>query len=107
MLARIRQLDRMAGQFVFIAVLLDWSKFSCSPDVPPVCRTHLFRFHGTKRHPSQSFPRARHRVGLLRGGSTSAIEDSSPPQSSPWEPPRLRRPAASSPPTRPSPPPPS
>src|SRR5260370_8903663 len=103
MLARIRQLDRMAGQFVFIAVLLDWSKFSCSPDVPPVCRTHLFRFHGTKRHPSQSFPPARHSVRLLRGRTTSAIEHSSPPQSSRWPPSRLRPAPAPCPAPRPCP----
>src|ERR1700674_4856022 len=91
MLERIRQLDRRAGQFVFIAVLLDWSKFSYSPGVPPVFRRHPSRSRGTKRHPLQSFLLARRIAGHPRAGSTCAIEDSSPRQSSRWAPSRRHR----------------
>src|SRR6266436_217534 len=80
-LERIRQPHRKAGQFVFIAVLLHWSKFSCSLGVPPVYQTHLSRFHGTKRRPSQSFPRVRHTTGRLHGGNRSAIAGWLPPRS--------------------------
>src|SRR5258707_2261791 len=81
-LATIRQPHRKAGQFVFIAVLLHWSKFSCSLDVPLVSRTHLSRFRGTTRRPWQSFPLARRITDPLRAGNTSALADSSPPRSS-------------------------
>src|SRR5258708_29244922 len=83
-LATIRQPHRKAGQFVFIAVLLHWSKFSCSLDVPLVSRTHLSRFRGTTRRPWQSFPLARRTTDPLRAGNTSALADSSPPRSSRW-----------------------
>src|SRR5258708_11735489 len=81
-LATIRQPHRKAGQFVFIAVLLHWSKFSCSLDVPLVSRTHLSRFRGTTRRPWQSFPLARRTTDPLRAGNRSALADSSPPRSS-------------------------
>src|SRR5580704_6232114 len=78
---RIRKPHRKEGQFVFIAVLLHWSKFSCLPGVPRACQTHLSRSHGTKRHPSQSFPRVRRTTDRLLGENRSAPADSLPPQS--------------------------
>src|SRR5579864_2523668 len=96
-LARIRPLDRRAGQFIFIAVLLDWSKFACSLDAPPVFRRHPYPFRGTKRHPWRFFPPARHTVGRLRAKNRCAIVDWKPPRSYRWEPSRLRRGARCSP----------
>src|SRR5882724_4140909 len=46
-LARIRQPFRRAGQFVIIAVLLQWSKFFYSLGARQVCRTRLCLLHGT------------------------------------------------------------
>ena len=51
-LAKSREPYFTPGQFVFIAVLLNWwSKFACSLGVPPACRRHLFLLHGKKRRP--------------------------------------------------------
>src|SRR5580704_30374 len=80
-LERIRKPHRKAGQFVFIAVLLHWSKFFCSLGVPRACQTHLSRFHGTKRHPSQSFPRVRRTTDRLHGENRCAPADWLPRQS--------------------------
>src|SRR6266478_3929616 len=81
MLARIRQPCRRAGQFVFIAVLLDWSKFVYSPGVPPVFRRHLCLLHGRKRPPSKSFPRFHRTDGRLREGNRCVPGDWKPPRS--------------------------
>src|SRR5437588_4088838 len=51
-LASITQPYLTAGQFVFIAVLLNWwSRFACSLGVPPACQKRLFLLRGTKRRP--------------------------------------------------------
>src|SRR6267142_4303755 len=84
MLARIRQPCRKAGQFVIIAVLLDWSKFAYSPGVPWACRMHPCPLHGRKRHPSKSFPPTRRRDDLLRGENRCAPVDSKPRRSFHW-----------------------
>src|SRR6266852_2240121 len=80
--ASIRQPHRKAGQVVFIAVLLHWSKFSYSLAAPRAFRMHPCPIHGTTRRPSQSFPLVRRTTGRLRAGNTSALADSSPPRSS-------------------------
>src|SRR5260370_4086697 len=81
-LANIRQPIRMAGQFVFIAVLLHWRKFAYSPGVPQAFQTRLFRLHGRTRRPWQFFPRGRHTAGRLPAENTFLIADSRPPRSS-------------------------
>src|SRR5713226_9329668 len=81
-LANIRQPIRMAGQFVFIAVLLHWRKFAYSPGVPQAFQTRLFRLHGRTRRPWQFSPRGRHTAGRLPAESTFALADSRPPRSS-------------------------
>src|SRR5712692_8699087 len=80
-LANIRQPIRMAGQFVFIAVLLHWRKFAYSPGVPQAFQTRLFRLHGRTRRPWQFSPRGRHTAGRLPAESTFALADSKPPRS--------------------------
>src|SRR5260370_38011325 len=81
-LANIRQPIRMAGQFVFIAVLLHWRKFAYSRGVPQAFQTRLFRLHGRTRRPWQFFPRGRHTAGRLPAENTFLIADSRPPRSS-------------------------
>src|SRR5260370_26720647 len=76
--ANIRQPIRMAGQFVFIAVLLHWRKFAYSPGVPQAFQTRLFRLHGRTRRPWQFSPRGRHTAGRLPAESTFALADSRP-----------------------------
>src|SRR5260370_1062884 len=71
----------MAGQFVFIAVLLHWRKFAYSPGVPQAFQTRLFRLHGRTRRPWQFSPRGRHTAGRLPAESTFALADSRPPRS--------------------------
>src|SRR6266850_711181 len=84
MLAKIRQPCRKAGQFVFIAVLLDWSKFAYLPGVPWACQTHLCPLRGMKRHPSKSFLPSRRRDDPLRGENMYAPVDSKPRRSFHW-----------------------
>src|SRR6202051_3741026 len=74
-LVRIMKPDRNTGQFVFIALLLQSSKFSYSLSVPLVCQTRLCRFHGTTLRPSQFCLRARRTTDPLRAGNTYAVED--------------------------------
>src|SRR6202011_3844569 len=89
-LATIRQPHRKAGQFIFIAVLLHWSKFSYLPGAPRASRMHLCPFRGMKRHPSQSFPPVRRTAGRLRAENTCATADWSPLRSSRWTSARCR-----------------
>src|ERR1700756_1456114 len=83
-LVSIRQPIRMAGQFVFIAVLLHWRKFVCSPDAPRAFRKRLSRLHGKTLHPWQFFRHDRHRAGRLLVKSKCAIADWKPRRSSRW-----------------------
>src|SRR5690348_14440349 len=66
---RIMKPHRKAGQFVFIAVLLHWSKFVYSLDARLAFQKHLYQLHGKPRRPSQSFPRGRRTTDRLRGGN--------------------------------------
>src|ERR1700687_4534667 len=80
----------MAGQFVFIAVLLHWRKFACSPGAPRVFRMHPSRFRGRTLHPWQSFRRGRRIADRLRAESTCAIAGWKPQRSSRWARARFR-----------------
>src|SRR5579885_169721 len=95
--ARIRQPHRKAGQFVFIAVLLHWSKFFYLPGVPRACRTRPCLPRGNSRRPSQSFPLVRRTACRLRGGNTCAPEDWKPQRSFPAGTSRFHRAAKYSP----------
>src|SRR4029077_5073563 len=88
---------RMAGQFVFIAVLLHWRKFVCSLGAPRVFRRRLSRFRGKTLHPWRSSRRGRRIADRLRAENTCAIGGWKPRRSSRWARARLRPSAAYSP----------
>ena len=66
-LVNIRQPHRKARQFVVIAVLLHWSRFSYSLVVLLVFRMRLSRPRGTTHHLTQSCPLFRRTTGRLPG----------------------------------------
>src|SRR6266478_2516576 len=80
-LANIRQPIRMAGQFVFIAVLLHWRKFAYSLGAPRASQKRPCRFHGKTLRPWRSFPHGRRIADHLREGNRCALVDWKPPRS--------------------------
>src|SRR5208337_1155053 len=74
-LVSIRQPHLKARQFVVIAVLLHWSRFSYSLAAQSVSRMRLSRSRGTTHHPKLSCPLFRRTTGRLPAENRSLLAD--------------------------------